>query len=94
MGTTEGIFDNPLHPYTKMLMASIPRLDKKWEGGEVELKVNHSELTGGCVYYGRCPVAFSKCLERPPLLEIEKDHWVACWKEFEKKPKARQDASL
>ena len=57
MGATEGIFDNPLHPYTKMLMASVPRLDKKWEEVEVELKAKQSELTSGCVYYERCPVA-------------------------------------
>jgi peptide/nickel transport system ATP-binding protein len=65
-----------------MLMASVPRLDKKWEEVEVELRANHSELTRGCVYYGRCPVRFDKCLEKPPLIEIEKNHAVACWREF------------
>ena len=82
MGATERIFDNPRHPYTKMLMASIPRLDKKWEEGAVELRTNHSELASGCVYYGRCPVRFDKCLEKPPSIEIEKNHAVACWREF------------
>ena len=57
MGTTERIYDNPLHPYTRMLMASVPRLDKKWEEIETELKGKQSELTSGCVYYERCPVA-------------------------------------
>ena len=82
MGATERIFDNPRHPYTKMLMAYIPRLDKQWEEGAVELRTNHSELASGCVYYGRCPVRFDKCLERPPSIEIEKNHAVACWREF------------
>ncbi|HET7087534.1 MAG TPA: ABC transporter ATP-binding protein [Anaerolineae bacterium] len=84
MGATEKIFDHPRHPYTKMLMTSVPRLDKKWEEVEVELRANHSELTSGCVYYGRCPVRFDKCLEKPPPIEIEKNHFAACWKEFER----------
>jgi peptide/nickel transport system ATP-binding protein len=83
MGATEKIFGNPLHPYTKMLMASVPRLDKKWEEGTVELQANHSELAGGCVYYGRCPAA-DKALgcdrHRPNLLEAERDHFVACFR--------------
>ena len=75
-------------------MASIPRLDRKWEEAEVELKANQPELTGGCVYYERCPVVFDKCREAPPLLEIERDHLVACWNVFEKNPRARQNTSL
>ena len=81
MGTTERIYDNPLHPYTKMLMASVPRLDKKWE--EVELRAKQLELTSGCVYYERCPVS-DKDLGcdryRPTLLEAERDHSVACFR--------------
>ena len=81
MGSTEKIFDNPLHPYTKMLMASVPRLDKKWEEVEVELKAKQSERTGGCVYYDRCPVAEKGCSTyRPTLLEPESDHFVACFR--------------
>jgi ABC-type dipeptide/oligopeptide/nickel transport system ATPase component len=66
-----------------MLMASVPRLDKKWEEGTVELKAIHSEFSGGCVYYGRCPVA-DKALgcdqRRPTLLEAEPGHFVACFR--------------
>ena len=94
MGATDQVFAHPLHPYTQMLMASVPRLDKKWEEGEVDLTSNHSERTTGCVYYERCPVAFSRCLEEPPLIDIEKDHPVACWKESDKNAKARQNTSL
>ena len=83
MGSTERIYFNPLHPYTKMLMASVPRLDKKWEEVKVELKAKQSELTGGCVYYERCPVAGKDvgCAgDRPALIEVEPDHFVACSK--------------
>jgi peptide/nickel transport system ATP-binding protein len=79
MGATERIFDNPLHPYTQMLMESVPRLDKKWEAGEVELKTQRSEPAGGCVYYARCPLASEECVSASPtLIEMERDHFVAC----------------
>jgi peptide/nickel transport system ATP-binding protein len=81
LGSTKKIFENPLHPYTKMLMASVARLDQKWgkEGGEIELQGPQSPLSRGCVYYGRCPVAIEKCASyRPPLLEVETEHSVAC----------------
>jgi peptide/nickel transport system ATP-binding protein len=81
MGATEKIYNNPLHPYTKMLMASVPRLDKKWEEVEVELKTEQSELSSGCVYYDRCPEAEKSegCeRQRPTLIQAESDHFVAC----------------
>jgi peptide/nickel transport system ATP-binding protein len=83
MGSTDRIFNHSLHPYTKMLMASVPRLDKKWEDVEVDLKGKQSELTSGCVYYERCPLAAkdeSCARDRPALIEVERDHFVACSK--------------
>lgn len=80
MGSTEQIYYHPLHPYTKMLMASVPRLDKKWEEVEIKLKAKHSELSSGCVYYERCPFwgADSDCQKPPALVEAESGHFVAC----------------
>jgi peptide/nickel transport system ATP-binding protein len=85
MGATEKIYANPLHPYTRMIMASVPRLDKKWEGVEVDLKAKQSELSGGCVYYERCPVADKDggcARDRPTLIEAEPDHFVACYRDM------------
>lgn len=82
MGDTSEIFDHPMHPYTKMLMASVPRLDAKWEHGAGEL---HATKVGtaaeGCVYYDRCPVAAVECAaQRPALVQAGEDHFVACVK--------------
>lgn len=80
MGSTKQIYSHPLHPYTKMLMISIPRLDKKWEEAEINLKAKQLEFTGGCVYYERCPFADKDedCAKRPKLIEEESGHFVAC----------------
>lgn len=85
MGDTARIFDNPLHPYTKMLMASVPRLDSTW-GARDEISgeaMEDAQLnTGGCVYYGRCPIGSRDlgCHEKhPTLVEAEDDHMVACY---------------
>jgi peptide/nickel transport system ATP-binding protein len=86
--STDAIIHHPRHPYTKLLISSLPK---------VGVKYTQKRLTGipgspplllhppmGCRFRERCPVAFEKCVEVPPFLELEKDHWVACWKEFEK----------
>jgi peptide/nickel transport system ATP-binding protein len=80
MGATGKIFDNPLHPYTQMLMASVPRLDKKWEAAAVELNRAEAGPNYGCPYYSRCPVAVKEACtwEKPPLNEVEPGHLVAC----------------
>ena len=86
-GSTQKIYANPCHPYTQMLMAAVPRLDRKWEvaGGAVEATT--MEPSSGCVYYGRCPVgeaALGCDRRRPPLLEVADDHHVACFRCAEK----------
>lgn len=78
-GAVEKIFNNPLHPYTRMLMESVPRLDRKWEKGVRLVDRDVENLRAGCPYYQRCPVAEPRCaLSQPPLVEVEQDHWVAC----------------
>jgi len=81
MGITEKIFNNPRHPYTQMLIACVPRLDQKWDS-QVNVESMGAQMgqIDGCVYSNRCPLAFDKCKQRPVLVEIEPDHFVACWK--------------
>ncbi|WP_440084971.1 ABC transporter ATP-binding protein [Streptosporangium sp. LJ11] len=78
------IVNEPRHPYTRMLISSLP-----------EVGVRHAErrLSGipgrppslldppsGCRFRDRCPLAFERCAEDPPPVEVAPGHHVACWK--------------
>jgi peptide/nickel transport system ATP-binding protein len=84
-GITSAIFNQPVHPYTRMLMASVPRLDQHWEkvGVDVERKMRQLEVTKGCVYYDRCPISDIAlgCRDtQPEPGEVESGHFVACYR--------------
>ncbi len=72
--------ENPLHPYTKYLLSSIlPRNpeEKKKFSFEEEKEI----LSKGCPFLGTCKESFERCFnEEPKLKEIEKNHWVSCFK--------------
>lgn len=77
------IFENPQHPYTQALIASIPRLDKQparlqtIEGTPPRLQI---EEEIGCAFYKRCAFRLPVCAEkRPELTEIAGGHSTACW---------------
>lgn len=83
-GPKTEIINNPLHPYTKLLISSLPKIgvkitDKKLTGipGKPPLLLNPPE---GCRFRDRCPVSFSKCKNVPPFVEVKKDYYAACWK--------------
>ncbi len=81
MGETGKIFGNPLHPYTKMLLASVPSLDHRWQSVDVEAQGRLTGAARGCVYFERCPMAGKgpDCQNQSPaLVEVESDHFVAC----------------
>lgn len=82
MGPTDKVYNRPLHPYTEMLMESVPRLDQKW-GKEIRVEQEGNlsvSAATGCVYAGRCPKAMDVCArEEPELKEAEAGHFVACW---------------
>ena len=82
MGETQKIFNNPLHPYTKMLLASVPQIDKEWDRETILIEDGGQGIAGGCVYYDRClnPGKDQKCIHQPPeLVEVEPGHFVSCW---------------
>lgn len=81
-GPSDIIFNNPYHPYTRLLIKSIPRLRGPIEKlhyipGEPP---NLISAPPGCKFHPRCPQAFEQCRkEEPELIEAEKGHFVRCW---------------
>ena len=78
-------FKNPLHPYTRGLLDSLPKLNEKRDRLEVIPGVvpDPLDFPKGCKFNTRCEhcQGFAKCFEEePPLVEIEPGHWCACWK--------------
>jgi peptide/nickel transport system ATP-binding protein len=86
--STDVIISAPRHPYTKLLISSLPKIGVKYSETRLAGIPGTPPLLldppSGCRFRERCPVAFEKCLEDPPFVEIEKGHFVACWKEFER----------
>ncbi|WP_050419869.1 ABC transporter ATP-binding protein [Bradyrhizobium tropiciagri] len=85
--TVESLFETPLHPYTRGLMASIPAVpspDAKEDVRLVEIPGMVPSLTRlppGCAFAPRCKLAVDRCRqEYPPLDEVKSNHWAACWR--------------
>ena len=75
------LFHNPLHPYTRGLHKSIPRLDLEVERLDTikGLVPNLLNLPSGCPFHPRCDFCFKRCVEEmPKLIEIEDSHLVRC----------------
>ena len=83
-GSARDVTEDPRHPYTKLLIGSLP---------EVGVRMAERRLTGisgrppslldpppGCRFRDRCPLAFEKCVEEPPFVEIAPGRFAACWK--------------
>ena len=82
VGPVGSIFEKPLHPYTQLLIDSIPSIR-----GKKPLKVTEGlthDLRNppvGCSFQYRCPWVEKRCIEQPPrLVEVAPDHLVACIK--------------
>ena len=75
------LFSNPLHPYTKGLSKSIPRMNVETEHLDAipGIVPNLLDLPSGCPFHTRCDFCFKKCMEEmPELIEIENSHLVKC----------------
>ena len=83
---TEELFANPLHPYTRGLLSSVPRLDREIAsleqipGSPPDL----ADLDRGCPFRERCPAAVERCAHEEPPLEARDSasRRVACWVEL------------
>ncbi len=79
-GHVDEVLMRPKHPYTRLLLDSVPQLDKKWEHrmGLENGDQDYDELSKGCKFAPRCPKRFDKCEETPPLLTLGSRR-VSCW---------------
>ncbi len=88
-GTVEEVFNRPRHPYTRGLLASIPRLStpRKSRLPTIEGMVPAlTEMPAGCRFNNRCPHADARCLaDYPDITDAKDGHLVAChkWQELE-----------
>lgn len=80
LGETLTLFENPLHPYTQLLISSLPVLENKGVfSGIPGITPSLLNPPSGCVFHPRCPKAWDLCREEiPEYLEIQLGHWVAC----------------
>ena len=91
-GTVERVIRDPKHPYTKLLVSSIPLTDRTKRWGEDEVKAPESStgrVTEGCRFAPRCPYVMEECWETiPPLFRINPDRVASCflYKEHEALP--------
>ena len=85
--TVEDLFDKPMHPYTRGLMASIPALPAS--GVAMQERLNEIpgtvpslvRLPPGCAFAPRCQLAIKRCeAEYPPLADWGGGHLAACWR--------------
>jgi oligopeptide/dipeptide ABC transporter ATP-binding protein len=81
-GDVDTVIKNPQHPYTRLLMDSIPWPDINRRWGETEIKARESELSdngAGCKFYARCPFAMEKCKLPPPLFRLSEHQATSCY---------------
>ncbi|HEV2119750.1 MAG TPA: ABC transporter ATP-binding protein [Candidatus Bathyarchaeia archaeon] len=82
LGDVDAIINRPLHPYTRALIGAVPVPDPAIKRtGEVISGEIPSPIAPppGCHFNTRCPYAHIRCTSvDPPLMEVEKNHWVAC----------------
>jgi len=78
------LFTDPRHPYTRGLLACVPKLgEKRQRLTPIEGTIPApGEIPEGCPFLERCPEAFAPCRgELPPLRDIRPGHQVRCWKD-------------
>jgi peptide/nickel transport system ATP-binding protein len=80
VGPVRDIFKDPLHPYTQLLIGSLPTLQsKEMFKGIPGLTPSLLTPPSGCMFHPRCPKVLAHCSTIvPPLVEIKPERWVAC----------------
>ena len=82
LASSENLYADPLHPYTKALLSAVPVPDPNFTREEILLEgdiPSPSNPPSGCTFHTRCPFAMDTCKQVVPQLEeIKPGHYVAC----------------
>ena len=77
------VIDQPLHPYTRMLVGALPKVGERYDdqrlSGIVGRPPSLLDPPAGCRFRARCPLAMPTCEQQPPFVEVAPGHQVACW---------------
>jgi oligopeptide/dipeptide ABC transporter ATP-binding protein len=77
------LFEDPKHPYTRLLFSAVPDIDKPFLSADARIKgeiPNPTQLPHGCLFNPRCPLQTDICLQsRPDLLDLGGGHMVRCF---------------
>jgi peptide/nickel transport system ATP-binding protein len=87
-GEVDAVIKTPQHPYTRLLVDSIPWPDINRRWGETEIKAKEMELSdhvSGCKFSSRCPFVMDKCKVIPPLFRLNQHQAASCYL-FEQNP--------
>jgi peptide/nickel transport system ATP-binding protein len=81
---TDVLVTAPRHPYTQLLISALPEVGVRYAGKRLTGIAGSPpallDPPAGCRFRDRCPLAFDRCAEQPPFVEIAENHRVACWK--------------
>jgi oligopeptide/dipeptide ABC transporter ATP-binding protein len=79
-GGIDTVIKQPRHPYTRLLVDSIPwpNLDQRWGAHPIKAR-EAGAATAGCPFLPRCPTAMEICTTQPPLFEIDAHHTASCY---------------
>jgi oligopeptide/dipeptide ABC transporter ATP-binding protein len=87
-GTAHDIYEDPRHPYTIGLMASVPQLDQDVKKKLVPIRgqpPNLANVPAGCAFHPRCDYSNERCRqEKPQLAPVGENHERACWVDVQK----------
>jgi len=82
IASSDEIYENPLHPYTKILISAIPDIKKSNENRKIVISgdvPNPIDPPSGCSFHPRCPIAEEKCrITTPELTDKRGNHRAAC----------------
>ena len=79
-GDVDTVIKDPQHPYTKLLVDSIPwpNLDQRWGAQPIKAR-EAGAAPDGCPFRSRCPMVMDICKTHPPLFQVQPHHAAACY---------------